>query len=79
MCGCFTNELTWPELYALYNIHNEGPKSNAQPRHNVAPTQEVDFVQIDKAGNMEFDRGRWWLVSKPRSLAISASCDDVMV
>lgn len=63
MCGRFTNELTWPELYALYNIHNEGaPASNAQPRYNIAPTQDVDFVHLDKAGNMEFDRGRWWLV-----------------
>lgn len=62
MCGRFTNELTWPELYALYNIHNEGPKTNAQPRYNIAPTQDVDFVHLDKAGNMELDRGRWWLV-----------------
>lgn len=63
MCGRFTNELTWPELYALYNIHNEGPPaSNAQPRYNIAPTQDVDFVHLDKAGNMELDRGRWWLV-----------------
>jgi putative SOS response-associated peptidase YedK len=22
----------------------------------------VDFVHLDKAGNMELDRGRWWLV-----------------
>lgn len=62
MCGRFTNELTWPDLFALYNIHNEAPKTNAQPRFNIAPTQDVDFVHLDKAGNMEFDRGRWWLV-----------------
>lgn len=63
MCGRFTNELTWPELYALYNIHADAPPaSNAQPRYNIAPTQDVDFVHLDKAGNMEFDRGRWWLV-----------------
>lgn len=62
MCGRFTNELTWPDLFALYNIHNEAPKTNAQPRYNIAPTQDVDFVHLDKAGNMEFDRGRWWLV-----------------
>lgn len=33
-----------------------------QPRYNIAPTQEVDFVHLDRAGNMEMDRGRWWLV-----------------
>ena len=36
--------------------------SNMQLRYNIAPTQDVDFVHLDKAGNLEFDRGRWWLV-----------------
>jgi putative SOS response-associated peptidase YedK len=82
MCGRFTNELTWPDLFALYNIHNEAPKTNAQPRHNIAPTQDVDFVHLDKAGNMEFDRGRWWLVpffSKvlPRNAMFNARIEGV--
>lgn len=63
MCGRFTNELTWSELYALYSIHDRAaPKSNMQPRYNIAPTQEVDFAHLDKAGNIELNRGRWWLV-----------------
>jgi putative SOS response-associated peptidase YedK len=67
MCGRFTNELTWGELYALYKLSDEmfpttPPASNMQPRYNIAPTQDVDFVHLDKAGNLEFDRGRWWLV-----------------
>ena len=33
-----------------------------QPRYNMAPIQDVDFLHLDKAGNMEVDRGRWWLV-----------------
>ena len=82
MCGRFTNELTWPDLFALYNIHNEVPKSNAQPRHNIAPTQDVDFVHLDKAGNMEFDRGRWWLVpffakTLPRNAMFNARIETV--
>jgi putative SOS response-associated peptidase YedK len=65
MCGRFTNELTWGELHALYELSDElhpVPPSNMQPRYNIAPTQEVDFVHLDKAGNMELNRGRWWLV-----------------
>jgi putative SOS response-associated peptidase YedK len=63
MCGRFTNELTWAELHALYSIHDAPPaKTNQQPRFNIAPTQDVDFAHLDKAGNMELDRGRWWLV-----------------
>ncbi|WEJ60264.1 SOS response-associated peptidase [Devosia sp. FJ2-5-3] len=64
MCGRFTNELSWSELHALYKLSDEmfPTKSNMQPRFNIAPTQDVDFVHLDKAGNMELDRGRWWLV-----------------
>lgn len=61
MCGRFTNELTWSQIHALYSIH-ERPATNLPPRFNIAPTQDVDFVHLDKAGNMELDQGRWWLV-----------------
>jgi putative SOS response-associated peptidase YedK len=61
MCGRFTNELTWSQIHALYRIH-ERPATNLPPRFNIAPTQDVDFVHLDKTGNMELDRGRWWLV-----------------
>lgn len=65
MCGRFTNELTWAELQALYKLSDQlypSPSSNMQPRYNIAPTQSVDFVHLDKAGNFELNRGRWWLV-----------------
>lgn len=62
MCGRFTNEFTWAELHALYSIHDAPPSSNLQPRYNIAPTQDVDFVGLDKGGNRELLRGRWWLV-----------------
>ena len=65
MCGRFTNEMTWAEIHALYklsdNMYPTAP-SNMQPRYNIAPTQSVDFAHLDKAGNMELSRGRWWLV-----------------
>ena len=65
MCGRFTNEMTWSELHALYKLSDEMfpvAPHNMQPRYNIAPTQDVDFVRLDKTGNMELDRGRWWLV-----------------
>ena len=61
MCGRYTNEMTWAEIHALYSIHDV-PPSNMQPRYNIAPTQTVNFVQLDKAGNREFNSGRWGLV-----------------
>lgn len=63
MCGRFTSEMTWSEIHALYSIHDAPPPTtNSQPRFNIAPTQEVDFAHLDKAGNIELNRGRWWLV-----------------
>ena len=63
MCGRFTNELTWGQIHALYRITEGGPPpTNLPPRFNIAPTQDVDFAHLDKAGNIEIDRGRWWLV-----------------
>jgi len=66
MCGRFTNEMTWAEIHALYSLSDElfpiGPPSNMQPRYNIAPTQTVDFVQLDKAGHRELNSGRWGLV-----------------
>jgi len=63
MCGRFTNTMTWAEIHALYNIHdNTPPPSNMPPRYNIAPTQSVYFAHKDKAGELELDYGRWWLV-----------------
>lgn len=63
MCGRFTNEMTWAEIHALYSIHNPAPPPSNMPRQfNIAPTQSVYFAHRDKAGAIEVDYGRWWLV-----------------
>jgi len=66
MCGRFTNEMTWTQIHALYKLtdqlHPMRPSSNMQPRYNIAPTQTVDFLHLDKAGGLELNQGRWWLV-----------------
>jgi putative SOS response-associated peptidase YedK len=71
--------MTWGEIHALYNIHNNAPpSSNMPPRYNIAPTQSVYFAHKDKAGEVEIDYGRWWLVpffakELPKGLAL-ANC-----
>ena len=62
MCGRFTNEMTWTQIHALYKLtdqlHPMRPSSNMQPRYNIAPTQTVDFLHLDKAGGLELNQGR---------------------
>ena len=66
MCGRFTAEYTWAELHAMYKLSDDlfptGPRSNMQPRYNIAPTQDIDFVARNKGGHLELIQGRWWLV-----------------
>jgi putative SOS response-associated peptidase YedK len=63
MCGRFTDQITWAELRALYQLAvNTTASSNLQPRYDIAPTDDVDFVDLDRVGNRKFNRGRWWLV-----------------
>jgi len=60
MCQRFTNQITWRELVELYRIHDDQPALNLQPRHNVAPTQEIPIVRsADDA--RELVMGRWGL------------------
>ncbi|NGP19269.1 SOS response-associated peptidase [Devosia aurantiaca] len=61
MCGRFTHEMTWADIHALYSIHNP-PATNMRPRYNIAPTQTVDMIVLDKGGNREMISGRWGLV-----------------
>lgn len=54
-----------------------GFSSNMQPRFNIAPTEDVDFVALHEGGNLELLRGRWWLVpfwarELPRSTLFNA-------
>lgn len=85
MCGRFTAEYTWAELHSLYSLSDElfpVPPHNMQPRYNIAPTQDVDFVALDKAGYRELLRGRWWLVpffakELPKSAMFNARIETV--
>lgn len=62
MCGRYTIQRPWAEIFHLYNIHNEADKLRNMPaRHNVAPTQDVPFMTLGEGGH-DLHEGRWWLV-----------------
>ena len=45
MCGRFTNQHSWQEIWEHYQAFldslNVNPGINLQPRYNIAPTQDV--------------------------------------
>jgi hypothetical protein len=59
MCGRFTQHYIWAELHALLDLI--GPPRNLRPRHNIAPTTNIDVVRSGKAGR-ELDSMRWGLI-----------------
>src|SRR5690625_2009259 len=61
MCGRFTQTYSWPELHALYAIHDPPLRANLEPRYNIAPTQEIDIL-LPQAGGPFLTRARWGLV-----------------
>jgi putative SOS response-associated peptidase YedK len=42
MCGRFTRNYTWAQIYAMYRLTS--PPANIQPNFNVCPTDTVDVV-----------------------------------
>ena len=59
MCGRFTQEIHWREIYELYRLTS--PASNVQPRYNVCPTDTIDTV-IEREGSRELVPMRWGLI-----------------
>ena len=61
MCGRFTAKLTWQQIHDLYNITPQAEPELA-PRYNVAPTQMIPVVRLDKDGQRELAMLRWGLI-----------------
>ncbi len=60
MCGRFTLTASGAELRALFEIENV---PNLEPRYNIAPTQPVAVVRLDREGRQrEFTLMRWGLI-----------------
>jgi putative SOS response-associated peptidase YedK len=60
MCGRFTQNYSWFEVYEFLNLF--GTPRNLRPRYNIAPTTSVDVVRLDADGNRELVSMRWGLV-----------------
>ena len=60
MCGRFTQNYTWEQVHAFLSVF--GPPRNLQPHYNIAPTDTVDVIRLDKHGARELVSMRWGLV-----------------
>jgi hypothetical protein len=60
MCGRFTQNYTWAEVYAFLNVF--GTARNLRPHYNIAPTTNVDVIRLDGEGRRELVSMRWGLV-----------------
>jgi putative SOS response-associated peptidase YedK len=67
MCGRFTVRLTWEQIHGLLNIiptkrDAAQLEPDLKPRYNVAPSQKVPVVRLDKDGQRELAMLRWGLI-----------------
>ena len=60
MCGRFTQQFTWEEIYEAYNLVVPGIP-NLRPNWNVAPTQDVGVV-LPEGDQLTYRPMRWGLV-----------------
>ena len=60
MCGRFTQHYTWQEIHTFLSVF--GPARNLQPHYNIAPTDPVDVIRLDKDGKRELLPMRWGLI-----------------
>ncbi len=59
MCGRFTQDYTWEEVFDFYNL--TGPALNLRPSYNVAPTQTVHMLGRSEQG-LTLGEARWGLI-----------------
>src|SRR4051812_42982508 len=59
MCGRFTRQYTWRELYELYMLTST--PSNLEPRYNVCPTTKIDAV-VEHDSAPQLVSMRWGLI-----------------
>jgi putative SOS response-associated peptidase YedK len=62
MCGRFTQHYTWAEVHAFLSLI--GAPQNLRPHYNIAPTDIVDVVRLDRDGRRERVSMRWVLAGR---------------
>lgn len=77
MCGRYTNQMTWQELVALYEIYNTDFRPNLKSRYNIAPTQMVPIIRKDD-GKRVLRVMRWgWEKHWAKQTIINATAEKV--
>lgn len=71
MCGRFTDQYTWAEIYEYYNLIGETP-TNWGPSFNVCPTDDAGVI-LPKEGRLAYERMRWALVPRWWSKSLKES------
>lgn len=61
MCGRYTRDYTWEQIYRMYMLIQQAPPSNMPPNFNVCPTQLVDVILATAEGR-SLAQMRWGLV-----------------
>jgi len=65
MCGRFASNLTWEQLHEIYGIaapERTPAPPDLQSHYNIAPTQTVPVVRLNRAGRREIALLRWSLI-----------------
>jgi putative SOS response-associated peptidase YedK len=64
MCGRYKLTVPFREIVRLYNLTQPNALrfDNMPPRYNIAPTQEVAVVRLDRDKQREFAMLRWGLI-----------------
>jgi putative SOS response-associated peptidase YedK len=65
MCGRFASNLTWEQLHELYQIgaaERSPPPPDLRPLYNIAPTQTVPVVRLNRSARREIALLRWGLI-----------------
>jgi hypothetical protein len=60
ICGRFTQHYTWQEIHTFLSVF--GPARNLQPHYNIAPTDTLDLIRLDKDCRRELLPMRWGLI-----------------
>ncbi len=79
MCGRYDNLIPRDALEQLFGV-DALPESNFPPRYNIAPTQDVPIVRLDREGRRELVLVRWglvpfWMKAIPRQPHINARAE----
>ena len=81
MCGRYDNLIPRDAMVQLFGVE-QFPATNFPPRYNIAPTQDVPIVRVDRDGKRQLLEVRWglvpyWMKEVPKQPHINARAETV--